>query len=92
MSWPKAMPVVEVVWLDSQGTDGWQSEKEYDEYADDSDPEDGCCKTTGYLFKETDKNVAIVLNQSHSGNLDMMMQIPKVAIVSRTVLREASKN
>ena len=84
-SWPKAMPIVEIEWIDSSGASGWQS------------PEDAqkCnisqCRSAGYLLRKTKTAITIVQNMADVGLVDMQMDIPIVAVKSIRVLEKARK-
>ena len=49
------MKIVEVVWLDSQGREGWTDKKEMQEWN-----EDLLCKSVGYLLREENDRIILV--------------------------------
>lgn len=81
MSWPKRMPIVEVLWVDSHTRPGWCQ-------ADAVDALEQCaCKTAGYLFRDTEESVVIMQNQSDAGGVGEAMVIPKPMVKSMRVWR-----
>lgn len=78
----KKYQLLEIDWIDSVHDDGsWKRESFF---AEDKDPDDGCCqKTAGYFLRETPKTLMVIQSrQLYENNplVDAMMQIPKVAI------------
>ena len=86
MAWPKAMPIVEVVWIDSSHIQRWQSVEELERELDNDGLE---CRTTGYLFRDQEDRVTILQSQAECGNVADAMTVPRVAIKSMSVLKEA---
>jgi hypothetical protein len=86
MAWPKAMPVVEVEWIDSNHEGRWQDTDALDKSLAALDLG---CKTTGYLYREAPDWVTVLQSQAAVGCVSEATTIPRVAIVSMTVLKEA---
>lgn len=81
------MPIVEVVWLDSNSLDRWHN-------ADDliATVSDGMeCRSAGYLLLDAADRIVIVQSQSETGSLAEAITIPRVAVLSLTRL-EAQTN
>lgn len=76
-----------VEWVDSTGISGWESIKRIDKF------EHSYCVSAGFLIKETKDFIAITNSladlDTDYGAHDLTMVIPKVAIVSRKVLKKA---
>lgn len=89
MPWPKAMPVVEVEWIDSIGHHGWQSADALTTQLAKGDPELSV-RSCGYLYCEDATHVVLTLGQTAQGQVDSVIQIPRCAVRSITVLRAAS--
>lgn len=84
MAWPKAMPIVEVEWIDSSCDAGWG-----DVDGPKAEDHDLGCATAGYLVRKTKDRVVIALSQSSSSNLGDTMHIPRCAIRKMTILKPA---
>lgn len=85
MAWPKAMPIVEVAWIDSQMAGGWHSVEDMRHAVEQGALE---CRTSGYLFCDQTDRVTIVGSQSDSEHVGDGMTIPRRAILSITTLRD----
>lgn len=86
MAWPKSMPIVEVLWIDSNHQGRWWSTDELDKDLDDLDLN---CRTVGYLYRDREDYVTIVLSQAGVGCVAEATTIPRVAIKSMTELKPA---
>lgn len=87
--WPKPMPVVEVYWLDSATGSGWRRQQEWDE---DFDTQAIECRSVGYLWKKTRKEVALMQSVNEEGQLCSVIVIPRFAVTHMTVLRARGTN
>jgi hypothetical protein len=56
MAWSKALPIVEVVWIDSNMMNGWQPAEDMLRTVREGAME---CRTAGYLFDEQDDRVTV---------------------------------
>lgn len=86
MAYPAPMAIVEVVWTDSNMAGGWHSVADMRATVVQGAME---CRTAGYLFHEQEDRVTIVCNQADNENVADAMSIPRSAIKSMTMLREA---
>lgn len=84
MAWPKPMPIVEVIWIDSNGHSGWrQAEKWAEERTDLT------CRSVGYLLSKDREQVRLMQSQSATGCLADAIEIPRVAVLEIRVLEKA---
>lgn len=88
MAWPKAMPIVEVVWIDSTATERWITLEEMNAALDDDTLE---CRSAGYLLRDQDDRITILLSQSSCGNVANAITIPRSAIRKMSVLKSSTK-
>lgn len=72
------MPVVEVVWIDSNHMHGWQNLQTI-ESDTGNDLE---CRSSGYLFRDNDESVTLVQSTSETGMFDAIQTIPKRCILT----------
>ena len=79
-SW-RAMPCVEVEWIDSQGDSGWRSFVK--ERADGPDLR---CVTAGYLFEQKRGYIKIAQSLAAANAADNLIAIPRSAIRKITAL------
>ena len=68
--WPKSRPV-EVRWLDSMGTSGWQDPKTARTRME--------CVTVGHLIERTPKSVLVAMNACHYQHGEYV-EIPAAAV------------
>lgn len=82
------MPVVEVEWVDSHTIGGWLTDAET---LDAAILANGVfCRTVGYLYRDDEQQgVVVVQDVNGTGNLGQVTIVPKVAVRSVLVLREA---
>jgi len=73
-SW-RALPLVEVEWVDSCADAGWRAAKK-----ERTDHPDLRCATAGYLFEERRGYVKIAQSLSAHDSVDNLMAIPRSAI------------
>lgn len=85
MVWPKAMPIVEVDWIDSSATHGWVAVDSLTESLDR--PDAMLCKSAGYLFRDDAVSVVLVLGQTSEHHCDSSIQIPRCAVRSVRTLQ-----
>lgn len=73
--WPTNGTLVEVEWIDSASTNGWN---------DDFSDGDGLvnCRTAGYLLSKDRVSVKIVQSQSTHGQIAELMAIPRSCVRS----------
>lgn len=48
------------------------------------------CRTAGYLYRQTDEDIVVLMSMSIGGFVDEGIQIPRVAVQKITVWRDAS--
>lgn len=72
------MPVVEVVWIDSNHMRGWQNLHTL-ETDTGNDLE---CSSVGYLFRDNAECVTLIQSTSETGMFDAIQTIPKRCIVT----------
>ena len=77
------MKRIEVEWLDSESSMGWQTYNDADKFARDSIV---VCKSTGYLFWE-DAKVLVLVQSYNPENVSEIIKIPKFAIKKRKFLK-----
>ena len=82
------MPIVEVEWVDSRshGTD-WQDPDDLNATLDT--PDGLCCRTAGYLYRATRRDVVLSANVASNGDVGAVMQIPTGAVRRLRLLRRA---
>jgi len=76
---------VEVVWLDSQGREGWTDKKEMQEWN-----EDLLCKSVGYLLREENDRIILVMSESSTSLADGLT-IPRACITNLRCLTLAPR-
>lgn len=82
MSWPPAMKLVLVEWIDSNSAGGWHP---YEDMLHTVQGELGC-KSVGWLLADGHDRISIVPNLAATGSVGDATTIPKLAIVSITEL------
>ena len=92
MSYPDAMPVVWVRWIDSHSHNGWKPAKTY--HAEIDDPADNSleCQTVGWLYHERATTVTIAQSQSAEQHVADLMEIPRAVIREMRVLVPADQD
>jgi hypothetical protein len=90
MSWPKAMPLVEVEWFDSSSTDEWRPADKWDEHLDETG-EAMHCRSVGWLFRRDRLRLVLFANMSENGALCGMMDIPRVAVRNMRIIEPEAK-
>ncbi len=80
MSWPKAMPVVEVEWIDSWAHGGWQD-------PEDVDGTPLKCRSVGYLLKNGPNTVVLALSQHEGGSVGDVLTIPSRCVTELRTLQ-----
>ena len=75
------LPIEQVYWLDSMHFDRWRPK---DEHADCMQTS-VLCRTVGYVAGEDGERISFVQSEG-AGSFNSIMQIPKVAIISRRLL------
>lgn len=75
-----------VEWVDSAGTNGWCTPHEVEAAG-----EPMACSSVGFFVKETKTAIVLAQNRSEAKNTARpwgeLMTIPKVAVITRKVLR-----
>ena len=79
------MKIVEVVWLDSQGREGWTDKKEMQTWN-----EDLLCKSVGYLLREENDRIILVMSESSTSLADGLT-IPRACIINLRCLTPAPR-
>jgi hypothetical protein len=79
------MAIVEVVWIDSNSLSGWHNLTTIEEDTGNEME----CRSTGYLFRDNEDCVTLIQSTSETGMFAAMETIPRCAIQSVTVLRQA---
>ena len=84
----KPWTIIEIFWIDSMALSRWHHE---DDARDSTKDDDLKHKTVGYFFKATKASIAVVQSKSDyenkKGNVDAVMQIPRVAITKVRILK-----
>lgn len=78
--WPTNGVVVEVEWIDSAATNGWQHEY------DNEDAGLILCRSSGYLLSKDRRSVRIVQSQTGHGTHGELIAIPRTCVRSITRL------
>lgn len=86
--WPPPMAVVEVTWIDSSGAGGWHG---VDHWAGEFTNMDLTCRSVGYLFREDDERLMLLMSVAAVGSLADQCIIPKVAVLNVRRLRAAGQ-
>jgi hypothetical protein len=87
-AWPTKGDLIEVEWIDSASTNGWQE-------GDPNDADDGglvVCRSAGYLWGKDRRAVRIVQSQSTHGSTAEMIAIPRSCVRSITRLSRKPKD
>jgi hypothetical protein len=80
--------VIEIEWLDSMSFSRWEPDAEKLAHLDE--PDVLLHRTSGYLVKETELGISIAQSIGIGAeNIGDVMTIPAVAVLKKTVLREA---
>ena len=79
------MKIVEVVWLDSQARGGWTDKNEMQEWN-----EDILCKSVGYLVREENDRIVLVMSESSTSLADGLT-IPRACIINLRCLTPAPR-
>ena len=74
--------VVELLWLDSFWSHGW----EHRDTILREDYSGGQVRSVGYVVAETEEWVSIAQGMTEADQLGAVLRIPKVAVVSRRIL------
>lgn len=82
MPWPKPMPVVEVLWVDSHAYGGWKSPEEWTEDL----AEAMWCRSIGWLYARTRQQLVLMQSQGTAGKLSDAIVIPRCAVRQVRVL------
>lgn len=88
MTYPKAMPIVEVEWLDSAAKGRWSTPEQYREAIGESPL---VCRSAGYLFIKNRVRVGLVQSQNATGDVMDLIDIPRSVVRSIRVLAPAAK-
>lgn len=81
-SWPTNGTIVEVEWIDSASTNGWQGHDVFEEEAGLIE-----CRSTGYLISKDRVSVKIEQSQSNHGSGAELLAIPRSCVTAITVLK-----
>ena len=82
--WP-AKDLVEVEYLDSSTSGGWQQKK-------DINHEPAFCRTVGYLIKKTRRSLTLAQSIGDTNDVDAIWRIPRGAILRQRHLARTWKN
>lgn len=83
MDWPPVCPLVVVEWVDSRVYGSWRHP---DEWNADLEEAGLLCRSTGWLFRQTEASVVLMQSQNVNGGWSDAVQIPRSVVRGIRVL------